>query len=104
MNIRAIKWLGLIIVVAALGIFSVKSIRGTQPYIDFYTADRLVVDYPGVEAGVEAVNMSWKAVNVSGEDFMRMEAWVNGRWVLIGEHFAPEKSDRIVVSHPLSFA
>ncbi len=31
---------------------------------------------------------------------MRMEAWVGERWVLIGEHFAPKKSDRIVVSPP----
>ena len=103
MNLRSIRWLSLIMLIAVLAIFSVSVIRGTQPYIDFYTADRSAVDYPGVEEGVEAVNMSWKAVNVSGENFMRMEAWVGGRWVLIGEHFAPEKSDRIVVSHPLTF-
>ncbi len=104
MNMRSVRWLSLVLLIAALAIFSVTVLRGTQPYIDFYTADRLAVDYPSVEAGVEAVNMSWKAVNVSGENFMRMEAWVGGRWVLIGEHFAPEKSDRLVVSHPLSFA
>lgn len=34
---------------------------------------------------------------------MRMEAWVGGRWILIGERFEPAKTDRIVVSHPLSF-
>ncbi len=104
MNMRSIRWSGLLILIVALGIFGVRVLRGTQPYIDFYTADHLVVDYPAVEEGVEAVNMSWKGVNVSGENFMRMEAWVGEKWVLIGEHFAPEKSDRIVVSHPLSFA
>src|SRR4051812_25169953 len=103
MKLRSIRWLGLVILIAVIGIFSVTVIRGTHPYIDFYTADRLAVDYPGVEEGIEAVNMSWKAVNVSDGNFMRMEAWVGGRWVLIGEHFVPEKSDRIVVSHPLSF-
>ncbi|HEX2908988.1 MAG TPA: SGNH/GDSL hydrolase family protein [Phototrophicaceae bacterium] len=104
MNKRWIRWLGLGILTVALAILGVTAIRGTQPAIEFYTADRLAVDYPGVEAGMEAVKMSWKAVNVSGENFMRMESWVNERWVLIGEHFAPEKSDRIVVSHPLRFA
>lgn len=103
MNMRSIRWISILIFVAALGIFGVRVLRSTQPTIEFYTADRLAVDYPGVEEGVEAVNMSWKAINVSGENFMRMEAWVGERWVLIGEHFAPEKSDRIVVSHPLSF-
>lgn len=103
MNRRAIRGLGLLLLLAVIAVFSVSILRGTHPYIEFYTADRLAVDYPGVEAGTEAVNMSWKAVNVSGENFMRMEAWVGERWVLIGEHFAPEKSDRIVVSHPLSF-
>lgn len=104
MNMRSIRWISLLILIAALGIFSVTVLRGTQPFIEFYTADRLAVDYPAVEEGVEAVNMSWKATNVSGENFMRMEAWVGEKWVLIGEHFAPEKSDRIVVSHPLTFA
>lgn len=104
MNIRPLRWLSLFILIIVFGVFSVTVLRGTQPFIAFYTAARLVVDYPGVEAGVEAVEMSWKAVNVSGLNFMRMEAWVGGRWVLIGEHFEAEKSDRIVVSHPLSFA
>ena len=104
MKMRSIRWIGLVILVAALGIFGVRVIHGTQPSIESYTADRLAVDYPAVEAGTEAVNMSWKAVNVTGDNFMRMEAWVGEKWVLIGEHFAPEKSDRIVVSHPLSFA
>ncbi len=104
MNKRSTRWLGPGLLAAVLLIFGVTAIRGTQPSIEFYTADRLAVDYPGVEAGIEAVNMSWKAVNLSSDDFMRMEAWVGGRWVLIGEHFAPEKSDRIVVSHPLTFA
>lgn len=103
MHIRSIRWLTLIPLAVALGIIGVTLLRGAQPDIEFYTADRLAVDYPGVEAGVEAVNMSWKAVNVSGDSFMRMEAWVGGCWVLIGEHFEPEKTDRIVVSHPLSF-
>ncbi|MCC6804266.1 MAG: hypothetical protein IT319_15400, partial [Anaerolineae bacterium] len=94
----------LVVLVAALAVIGVTILRGSQPVIEFYTADRLAVDYPGVEAGIEAVIMSWKANNLTGDDFMRMEAWVNGRWVLIGEHFAPEKSDRIVVSHPVSFA
>ncbi len=104
MNKRAIQGFGLLLLLAIIAIFSVSILRGTHPYIEFYTADRLAVDYPGVEVGTEAVNMSWKAVNVTGADFMRMEAWVGERWVLIGEHFAPDKSDRIVVSHPLSFA
>ncbi len=104
MNMRSIRWIGLLILIAVLVIFSVSVLRGTQPFIEFYTADRLAVDYPTVEEGIEAVNMSWKAVNVAGDNFMRMEAWVGEKWVLIGEHFAPEKSDRIVVSHPLSFA
>ncbi|MBA3873307.1 MAG: hypothetical protein H0X30_29590, partial [Anaerolineae bacterium] len=104
MKKRSIRWLALIILIAALGIFSVTVLRDTQPLIESYTADRLAVDYRGVEAGTEAVNMSWKADNVSDDNFMRMEAWVGERWVLIGEHFAPEKSDRIVISHPLSFA
>ncbi|MEP6989266.1 MAG: hypothetical protein ABI970_26940, partial [Chloroflexota bacterium] len=104
MKKRSIRWLALIILIAALGIFSVTVLRDTQPLIESYTADRLAVDYRGVEAGTEAVNMSWKADNLSRDNFMRMEAWVGERWVLIGEHFAPEKSDRIVISHPLSFA
>lgn len=99
-----LRRLGLFLFIAVLGIFGVTIVRGTQPTIEFYTADRLAVDYAGVEAGTEAVNMSWKAVNLSGEDFMRMEAWVGERWILIGERFEPEKTDRIVISHPLSFA
>lgn len=107
---RSLRWLtfgGLaaaLLLASARLLFGVTVLRGMQPSIEFYTADRLVVDYPGVEAGLEAVTMSWKAVNVPGDHFMRMEAWVGGRWVLIGEHFAPEKSDRIVVSHPLGFS
>ncbi|MBI1277741.1 MAG: hypothetical protein GC179_06400 [Anaerolineaceae bacterium] len=104
MNMRSIRWIAVLLITAALGVFGIRVLRGTQPFIEFYTADHLAVDYPTVEEGIEAVNMSWKAVNVSGENFMRMEAWVGEQWVLIGEHFAPEKSDRIVVSHPLSFA
>jgi hypothetical protein len=104
MKMRAAQWLSLFICIAVLGVFGVTIVRGTQPSIEFYTADRLAIDYAGVEAGTEAVYMSWKAVNLSGADFMRMEAWVGERWILIGEHFEPEKSDRIVVSHPLSFA
>ena len=104
MNMRSIRWIGLLILIAALGIFSVTVLHGTHPFIESYTADRMAVDYRDVEAGVEAVNMSWKAVNLSGDNFMRMEAWVGVKWVLIGDHFAPKKSDRIVISHPLSFA
>lgn len=104
MNRRSARWLSVVILVVAIAVISVTVSRGTQPAIEFYTADRLEVDYPSVEAGMEAVNMTWRAVHVSGDHFMRMEAWVGERWVLIGEHFAPEKSDRIVVSHPLTFA
>lgn len=75
-----------------------------RPRILTYTADPQTVDYRGVEAGTEAVMMSWRAEGLREGNFMRMEAWVGERWVLIGEGFAPEKSDRIVVSHPLAFA
>src|SRR5690606_25840426 len=78
-------------------------LRTGQPVIESFTADRLAVDYALVEEGVEAVNMSWKAVGLADQHRMRMEAWVAERWVLIGEDFAPEKSDRIVISHPLTF-
>jgi hypothetical protein len=94
---------GALILAVALTFTGVLVLRANQPVIELFTADRLRVDYLLVEEGIEAVNMSWKAVNLSDSHRMRMEAWVGERWVLIGEGFAPEKSDRIVVSHPLSF-
>lgn len=90
-------------IIAVILLTGTTLLRAGQPVIEVFTADRLAVDYERVEEGVEAVNMSWKAVGLADQHRMRMEAWVGERWVLIGEDFAPEKSDRIVISHPLTF-
>jgi len=74
-----------------------------SPRVIRYTSDRQHVDYAKTEAGIEAVQMTWRAVRLRDVHHMMMHAWVNNQWVLIGEGFAPEKTDRIVVSHPLSF-
>ena len=77
--------------------------RTPHPEIISFTSDRLQINYEAVEAGTEAVNMSWNAIRLSDNDIMRMEAWVNNQWVLIGEGFEAIKTDRIVISHPLAF-
>ena len=103
MRLRSLRWLAVPVLVLIVGGIAVRMLSQPGPFIESFTADHAEVDYEAVEAGLEAVNMSWRAVNLDGGHFMRMEAWVDGRWILIGEHFAPEQTDRIVISHPLSF-
>lgn len=73
------------------------------PTIEYFTVDNLALNYPAVERGVEAANFSWRAVGLRDGDEMQMHAWVGGQWVVIGTGFEPEKTDRLVIAHPLDY-
>lgn len=73
------------------------------PTIESFTVDSPVVDYVAVEAGVETADFSWRAVNLRDGDSMVMHALVGREWVLIGEGFAPVKTDTLVIAHPRDF-
>jgi hypothetical protein len=73
------------------------------PTIEYFTVDKTTLDYPAVEAGTETAVFSWRAVNLREGDRMQMHALVGGQWGLIGEGFEPEKSDTLVIAHPLDF-
>ncbi len=85
--------LGFVVTVAAQG----------TPQIVSFTVDDPVVNYTATEAGVETAVFTWEAVNLRRGDTMRMDAWVGGAWVLIGEGFEPAKSDELVIAHPAQF-
>ena len=73
------------------------------PIIESFTVDQSTLSYPEVEGGTAAANFSWRAVGLRESDQMQMHAWVGGHWILIGEGFEPEKTDQLVISHPLDF-
>lgn len=73
------------------------------PTIEYFTVDNTALSYPAVEAGTEAANFSWRAVGLRPGDEMQMHALVSGQWVVIGTGFEPEKTDRLVIAHPLDF-
>lgn len=76
----------------------------TGPAITEFTYDGIPLGYDEVEQGIASAVFSWRAVNVAPPYRMQMHALVGGRWVLIGEDFAPVKSDTLVIAHPLSFS
>lgn len=73
------------------------------PTIELFTVAGGPISYPAVEAGEAAADFSWRAVGLRDGDRMQLHALVGGAWVLIGEDFAPEKTDRLVIAHPLDF-
>jgi hypothetical protein len=75
----------------------------SMPIIESFTVDKPLLDYPAVERGIETADFSWRAVGLREGDRMQMHAWVGGQWGLIGENFEPEKTDTLVIAHPLDF-
>ncbi len=75
----------------------------STPAIEYFTVDNASLSYPAVEAGTEAANFSWRAVGLRPGDEMQMHALVGGQWAVIGTGFEPEKTDRLVIAHPLDF-
>lgn len=82
---------------------SIAARAQSTPIIEYFTVDNDALSYPRVEAGVEAANFSWRAVGLRQGDRMQMHALVGGQWALIGEDFEAEKTDRLVIAHPLDF-
>ncbi len=75
----------------------------TLPTIELFSVDDEALSYPAVEAGTAAADFHWRAVGLRDGDRMQLHAWVGGEWALVGEDFAPEKTDRLVIAHPLDF-
>ncbi len=73
------------------------------PAIVYFKADTPTMDYAEVEAGIAAANFSWNVVGMTDDYYLRMEAWVNEQWGVVGEKFDAKKSDRIVIAHPQDF-
>lgn len=73
------------------------------PVIESFTVDNPALNYAAVEGGTEAANFSWRAVGLRAGDKMQIHALVGGQWALIGEGFDPEKTDRLVIAHPLDY-
>lgn len=73
------------------------------PIIEYFTVDNDALNYPAVENGTEAANFSWRATGLRPGDEMQMHALVGGQWVVIGTGFEPQKTDRLVIAHPLDF-
>lgn len=92
-----------VLVLCLLLFMGVETQAQPAPTIEYFTVDNHALDYPAVEAGVEAANFSWRVVGLREGDQMQMHALVGGQWRLIGAGFAPEKTDRLVIAHPLHF-
>lgn len=84
-------------------LFGIVAQAQSLPTIEFFTVDNNALNYPAVEAGTETANFSWRAVGLREGDRMQMHAWVGGQWALIGENFEAEKTDTLVIAHPLDF-
>jgi hypothetical protein len=76
----------------------------SMPTIEYFTVDKEFLNYPAVEGGTETAVFNWRAINLREGDRMQMHALVGGQWGLIGTDFEPEKSDTLVIAHPLDFA
>ncbi|MCZ7544301.1 MAG: hypothetical protein M5R40_12555 [Anaerolineae bacterium] len=92
-----------VLVLCLLLFMGVETQSQPAPTIEYFTVDNHALDYPAVEAGVEAANFSWRVVGLREGDQMQMHALVGGQWRLIGAGFAPEKTDQLVIAHPLDF-
>jgi hypothetical protein len=82
---------------------AISTYAQSMPTIEYFTVDKEFLDYPAVEGGTETAVFNWRAVNLREGDRMQMHALVGGQWGLIGTDFEPEKSDTLVIAHPLDF-
>jgi len=84
-------------------LMSVSTWAQSTPTIDYFVVNKTLLDYTAVEGGTETAEFSWRATGLRPDDTMQMHAWVGGQWALIGEGFEAEKSDTLVIAHPLDF-
>lgn len=103
---RHVYW-KLVLMVVLIGMEVLPLLAQAQPIsipaIILFKTDVDSVPYVDVEAGTAAANFSWDVVGMTPDFYLRMEAWVNEAWGLVGDHFEAKKTDRIVISHPQDF-